>query len=80
MKHLSRIVVATGIFIVLGFGASSLLVNTANALTCQDDGSTFLGSCSSEAECEMKCDLAHPEIPPEETDGRCQNGCCICLF
>ncbi|HEY6107603.1 MAG TPA: hypothetical protein VIV56_01750 [Gemmatimonadales bacterium] len=50
------------------------------AADCPNDGSTHLGSCIDNPDCKQKCIQAHPEIPPEEIQGRCVNGCCTCLF
>ena len=44
--------------LALAFGAVKAMA-TPVQFTCKDDGLTFLGSCTSQAECQAKCDAVH---------------------
>lgn len=46
-------------------------------LTCPDNGYDLLGSCTSQANCQSKCDAVHGL---GNSFGQCHNGCCRCLF
>jgi hypothetical protein len=67
--------------------AVALAVGTQTAfarsvtMDCPNDGNTRLGSCTSQAECQAKCDAVHQ--PPGSSQGVCSgapNGCCHCLI
>lgn len=79
MARVGKLVVALVVCGALGFGASSLFAS-AGTLDCPDDGETHLGSCIDNPDCTQKCRAAHPEILPEEIQGRCIDGCCTCLY
>ena len=72
----------------VSFFAFSLLVAVALAVgtrsafarsvvtTCPYDPPRYLGSCSSQTECDQACKSANGS----ESQGRCIGGCCQCLF
>jgi hypothetical protein len=78
-RMLKRMVSATVVVGALAFGASTLMASPA-LTTCPDDGDNFLGTCTNQAECQVKCEDAHPTIPHEEIIGKCFGGCCSCLY
>jgi hypothetical protein len=57
----------------LTFGVSSVF-SQAETNVCRTDPPTYLGTCSSEAECDEKC------LAAGGFDGICTNGCCICAY
>lgn len=59
-------------------GAQSAFAQSA-AVSCPDNGSSFLGSCINEAHCQTKCDDVHGV---GNSDGECSGtpGCCRCYF
>ena len=65
--------------LVPGFSGSTAFARPV-VLDCPNDGSHYLGSCIDDNDCLMKCRTAHPDIPPQDIQGRCRNGCCTCLF
>lgn len=79
VKSLGKLVLAGFVCGALAFGAASLFAS-ATTFDCPDDGETHLGSCIDNPDCTQKCRAAHPEIPPEEIQGRCIDGCCTCLY
>jgi hypothetical protein len=61
--------------IALTIGAHAAFAQAVTA-TCPYDPPLYLGSCSSQAECDQACKSANGP----ESQGRCISGCCICLF
>ncbi len=67
--------------------AVALTIGTQSAfarqvtMDCPNDGWVRLGSCTSQSECQAKCDAVH--LPAGSSQGVCSgapNGCCHCLF
>ena len=72
-KGVGTVLYAAGIIAALMFGASTV---RADPQPCNNDGWEYLGACSSEAECDAKCNAVHQWT----YGGRCTSGCCICFI
>jgi hypothetical protein len=79
LKMIPVVLLTLLVAIALVIGTRTAVARPVTA-TCQDDGSVHLGTCATQQECQNKCEAAHPEIPPNEIQGRCIGGCCTCLF
>lgn len=44
---------------------------------CPNDGTNFVGSCTSQEECQRKCENANFT---RDVIGSCDGGCCSCLL
>jgi hypothetical protein len=76
MKTLGGVLYALVIVGAMSLGARQAFAERAEA-SCLNDGWNFLGACSSQLDCQNKCDQVHQ--PP--VWGRCStSGCCSCLF
>lgn len=65
--------VAAALFV----GAQSAFAQSVVA-ECPNNGTSTLGSCIDEAECQAKCDVVHGV---ENSEGICSSSnCCRCLF
>ncbi len=80
-KVLSSISVSlVGLFVVVALvlGARTALARPVT-MDCTNNGTTFLGSCADNADCQHKCDLVWGQ---GNSIGRCTDtpGCCHCLI
>lgn len=66
-----------GLFVAAALAAG---VHTAFAQsvteTCVYDPPRYLGTCSSQGECDTNCKI----VDGSDAQGRCVSGCCQCLF
>ena len=61
----------------LVFGATQAFAKPVQ-LACPNDGWNTLGSCTSNANCQDKCNVVHQ--PNGSSTGRCTAFCCKCLL
>lgn len=59
----------------LAFGVTTTFAAPSKAPPCLNDPPHALGTCSSQEECQRKCDF-YGGLPI----GDCTNGCCTCAF
>ena len=76
VKHGSGWLLGLMVALALAFGAKQAMASPVQ-LSCMNDGWNFLGSCTSEKDCLLKCQQVHGTF---EVIGRCRGGCCSCLF
>lgn len=60
----------------LMFGTRTLLANDGAVAVCDFQPPIWLGTCSSQQECQIECE----QYNPQPTLGECSMGCCRCLI
>jgi len=74
VRQVGLVLYALAVVAGLGFGATALRAQPRE--TCPDDGWQYLGACSSEQDCDDRCNLVHGG----SAGGKCLGGCCECYI
>lgn len=74
-KYLQGLIVGSAVVIALGFGVKQAAAGPTLACPIPP----YIGTCSSQDECQAMCEAAYP--PPPDVFGDCTaQGCCGCYF
>lgn len=68
------------VFVIGGllFGAQTVLAGSTSSPTCEFNPPSFVGSCTSQQDCQETCEFYWKEGP---TEGTCDhNNCCSCVI
>jgi hypothetical protein len=72
--------VGLSVFVVAGllFGGRTLLASSLSERTCDFNPPSFVGSCTSQQDCQQTCEIYWTQGPVE---GTCDhNNCCSCVI